>query len=192
LRSRALLIAFVVLAAAAAGYVASERLRGVGTRAQPVAVATARSVPDAVVPTKGDPSPAASFTASWPRATGTPGGAVAGKARRLASREPYERDDLRRLFERVLAGKLRDRELGPQDYDRLVDAALRLRGALRVLRGTEESAATARVRDEQRRVVGASLGEIEAITGLPPAELGSVLTPSADESGDDSAGGAVE
>lgn len=196
MRSRVLLIVFVVFAAAAAGYVASERVRALRARAEPVTGNTARAVPEAVVmPTNAGPSPAASFTASIaasPRATGTPAGAVAAKARRLAAREPYEREDLRRLLERVLAGKLRDRELGPQDYDRLVDAALRLRAALRVLRGTEESAATAQVRDEQRRAVGAIFGEIEAITGLPPAELGSVLTPSEDESTGDSAGGAVE
>ncbi len=182
----------VVLAAAAAGYLASERARAPRPHAEPVPVRTVRSVPDPIgMPATADPSPAAPFATS-PRTARTPMSASAVKARRLAAREPYEREDLRRLFERVLAGKLRDRELGSEDYDRLVDAALRLRAALRVLRGTEESAATAAVREEQRQAVGLILGEIEAITGLPPAELGSVLTTAEREPSESSAGGAIE
>ena len=84
----------------------------------------------------------------------------------------------------MFAGKLGDRQLGPADYDRLVDATLRLRAALRVLRGTDESSATAAMREEQRQTVRTILEEIEAITGLPPAELGSVLTSEESATGD--------
>ena len=52
--------------------------------------------------------------------------ALAAKAQRLAGREAVSRTQLRLLLERVFAGKLADRELGSDDYDRLVDATLRL------------------------------------------------------------------
>jgi hypothetical protein len=166
------------LSAAVAGYLVFHRA---GTSPVRPVIAPAASPAATFVPSAtSDATPVAGNlrsapSQSQPSQPSAPDG-VAAKARRLAGREPYARDDLRRLLERVFAGKLADRELGSEDYERLVDATLRLRAALRVLRGMDESAATAAVREQQRETVRGIFGEIEAITGLPPAELGTLLT----------------
>jgi hypothetical protein len=82
---------------------------------------------------------------------------------------------VRALVERVFKGKLPDRELTPRDYDRLVDAVMRLRSALRSLRRGDELPASAAVLDEHRQAVRLALGDIEVITGVPPSQLGDVL-----------------
>jgi hypothetical protein len=97
------------------------------------------------------------------------------------ARDPLSRKDVRALVERVFKGKLADRELAPRDYDRLVDAVMRLRSALRVVRRGGESPADGAALDRHREAVRSALTEIEAITGVPPSELGNVL-----ESDDDS------
>jgi hypothetical protein len=92
------------------------------------------------------------------------------------ARDRLSRKTVRALVERVFKGKLADRELTPRDYDRLVDAVMRLRSALRSLRRDDESpAASAAVLDEHRQAVRSALGDIEVITGVPPSQLGDVL-----------------
>jgi hypothetical protein len=130
----------------------------------------------AAPPVVGTPADArrASTEGSAPRGPSDP---IEARARRLAAREPYARAELGRVLEGVLAGKLPDRELGAHDYEQLVEATLRLRAALRVLRGIEESPATSAVREAQRESVRAAFAEMEAITGLAPTELGSLMPP---------------
>jgi hypothetical protein len=189
LRVRVASILLVVTAVGAvAGYVALDRMRAVPPPAAPTPLVSPTS-PFASARPEAVPTRAAAGIA--PTATRgeashrdrSPADSLDAKTRRLAAREPYTRADLRRLLERVFADKLGDRQLGSEDYERLVDATLRLRAALRVLRGTDESSSTAAVREEQRQTVRTIFEEIEAITGLPPAELGSVLT-SEDTAGD--------
>ena len=84
-------------------------------------------------------------------------------------------DELRRLVERRLEGKLADRELSPRDYDRIVGAVMRLRAAVGELRHLEP-ARDGEGAEGLRRIVVAALAEIERITGVPPAELGDLLT----------------
>jgi hypothetical protein len=91
------------------------------------------------------------------------------------ARDRLSRKDVRGLVERVFKGKLADRELAPRDYDRLVDAVMRLRSALRIVRRDDASPAGAAALDKQRAAVRSALTEIEAITGVPPSELGNVL-----------------
>jgi hypothetical protein len=91
------------------------------------------------------------------------------------ARDRLSRKNVRALVERVFKGKLADRELTPRDYDRLVDAVMRLRSALRSLHRDDGSPASAAVLDEQRQAVRSALGDIEVITGVPPSQLGDVL-----------------
>jgi len=91
------------------------------------------------------------------------------------ARDRLSRKDVRGLVERVFKGKLADRELTPRDYDRLVDAVMRLRSALRIVRRADESRAGGAALDKQRAAARSALTEIEGITGVPPSELGNVL-----------------
>jgi hypothetical protein len=52
---------------------------------------------------------------------------------------------------------------------------MRLRSALRILRRADESQASAAALDKQREAVLSALTDIEAITGVRPADLGDVL-----------------
>lgn len=101
-------------------------------------------------------------------------------------RDQLSRNNLRGLVERVFKGKLADRELAPYDYERLVDAVMRLRSALGILRRAEKSQASAAALDEQRQAVLSALANIGEITGVWPSELGNVLAPDDDLTGAES------
>jgi hypothetical protein len=89
------------------------------------------------------------------------------------------RAQVRALAEYGLAGKLRDRELSPADYDRLVDAVMRLRAALR--RAERENAhPDDAARSKDRQAIAAALDDIQSITGVPPSDLGEALNSSND------------
>lgn len=92
-----------------------------------------------------------------------------------ATPDSLSRGYVRGLVERVFKGKLADRELTPDDYERLVDAVMRLHLALRILRRTDESPANAAALGEQREAVVSAFTDIEAITGVRPENLGDVL-----------------
>jgi hypothetical protein len=94
---------------------------------------------------------------------------------RPPARERRERRDTHALVRDVLDGKLDDRELTPDDYDRLTDVVLRVRNAARILRSADASPVGDAARVEQRQVLVAALAEVEAITGVPPSELGNLL-----------------
>jgi hypothetical protein len=139
--------------------------------ALPGTPAGAERVPPASLPGESLP------TAGAPPAPEEPAGAAGTVARGDVppARAPLPRAEVRHALERALAGRLADRELTPQDYDRLVDAVIRLRTARRLMRGAGESAADSAARDEQRRALLAALGEIEEIVGVPPSALGDAL-----------------
>jgi hypothetical protein len=134
-------------------------------------------------------APAVARVPQWPAATMPPVGTrpqpvapesnAAGGATSqpdlTATPDKLSRGYVRGFVERVFKGKLADRELTPDDYERLVDAVMRLHSALRVLRGTGESPANAAALGEQREAVVSAFTDIEAITGVRPEDLGDVL-----------------
>ncbi len=77
--------------------------------------------------------------------------------------------DARRVVQQALADKL-ERELTPDDYDRLAAAVLQFRTALATLRRDPgDSAAAADLR--------AALAAMQATSGLPPSEIGRIFPP---------------
>jgi hypothetical protein len=150
----------LVLAVAVAVRACGARRRGGGdtsSAAAPTVIATVR--PSAFAPPEVMRSP---LPGSPPTST------IAATAEpRLSRRE------VRTIVERVLRGRLPDRELGTDDYDHLTDAVLRLRGAARALRTAQAGSGAAL--DAQRRALRA-LDDIERITGVPTADLGNVIS----------------
>ena len=100
--------------------------------------------------------------------------AAASQRSAPAATERMSRKDVRVLLERAFKGKLPDRELTNADYDRLVDDVMRLRSALRAMRHAEQSPNGAAATAERETVV-AAMADVEAVTGVPPSELGTVL-----------------
>jgi hypothetical protein len=129
---------------------------------EPRVAGAARAVPRQLAPA----APARAFTA---------GDHAAARVDRPPARARRARRDTHAMVRGVLDGKLDDRELTPADYDRLTDVVLRLRTAARILRSADDSAAGDAARVEQRQVLAAALAEVEAITGVPPSELGNLL-----------------
>ena len=113
--------------------------------------------------------------------------ATATSRRAPPPREQMSRKDLRGFVERTLKGKLADRELTSDDYDRLVDDMMQLRSATRTIRRAEGSANGAAATANARDTIVAALADIETVTGVPPSELGTVLAAGDDTAGDDTA-----
>jgi hypothetical protein len=101
-----------------------------------------------------------------------------------AAREPLSQGDVQRLLERAWKGSIAGRELTEADRARLSAAVVRLEEAAQTLRATDRSTATEDEIEERRAGLVSALGEIEEITGLPPAELGALLGSDAGAPGD--------
>ncbi len=188
---RAWVIVAVAAAVAIAAYVTLGRrpvVRGGATpgaitppsSGAPAAAPRPTTVSDAVVA----PPPAA--VVATPAAADTRGADASADVAPPRHERATEGDDdrlsrreLRTVVERAFKGKLHGRELTPQEYDRLTDAVLRLRTAVsRMRRAAASPSATTEL--EERDRVAAAMREIESITGVPPSDLGDVLTPGDD------------
>jgi hypothetical protein len=133
-------------------------------------------------------SPFASRPSTLPQASGgsRPGAASdATSGHRSRSRNRLSHKEARQLVKRVFAGKLPDRELQDDEYDRLAGAVLRLRSALRQMRRANERGADDAATARYRAIVASAFAEIERITGVPPQGLGEVLTSDGDRTPDD-------
>ncbi len=184
----------LALAAGVAGYFwlgRSARVRsetGSGAPARPTASVARQATPPytnaqaaALAPSPGLAKSPSTARAEPVAPHSTAADAAAAHIDRADEGDRLSRKTARGLLERTFKGKLTDRELQDRDYDRLTDAVLRLRSALRILRHGNGTAANTAVLDRQRQIMLSALAEIERITGVPPSSLGEVLT-SDDES----------
>src|SRR6185369_3440283 len=139
--------------------------------------------PVTAVPTRG--VDVAAPRAATPLATARAERSAADRAARETVTVPGDlpRAAVRKLVERVLADKIPGRTLQPRDYDRLTDAVIRMRTAMRALRdaGREDPA----VVEAQREALASALAEIERTTGVAAVQLGELVT--ADETAPDAA-----
>jgi hypothetical protein len=127
---------------------------------------------------RDSPWSAGSRPPSRPGAEREPARAAAraeAQAAKLAADELLTRGQVRSTLEKVLAGKLPDRELTLSNYERLTDAVLEIRAANRVLKGIPESATTSELRAARVEALRSAIAEIQDVTGVPPASLGDLL-----------------
>jgi hypothetical protein len=180
-------VAAVAMAAAAFAYLLLDR------HAQPTRAPSPARAPDAaheVAPSSPTGGFARAPAASSPQPLTNEADdrdATATSHRAAPPRERMSRKDLRGFVERMLKGKLADRELTSDDYDRLIDDMMEIRSATRAIRRAEESANGAAATADAREKIVAALADIETVTGVPPSELGTLLAPDDDSAAADAA-----
>ena len=185
--SRWTAVAAVAMAAAVIAYLMLDR------RAQPTRALSPARAPDTPHDVARS-SPAVGFARAPAASSPQPltneaddRDATATSRRAPPPRERMSRKDLRGFVERMLKGKLADRELTSDDYDRLVDDMMQLRSATRAIRRAEGSANGAAATANARDTIVAALADIETVTGVPPSELGTLLASDDDSAAADAA-----